>query len=154
VLPKWSRFFVLAVRSNSRPATKGPRSITLARTECPRCRSVSFVPQGIDLWATPRVEGVRVCPQAVRFPYRPGPYHEAVARRYTVTRRARELLPAAIGSPSATARTFARPVSFGSHVCLKRPPLRVLVRSSDPGRLIFTGRPAPAGSTRPLSRTR
>lgn len=40
---------------------------------------VRRVPNLIDLCATPHVDGVSTVPLAVRLPYSPGPYHEAVA---------------------------------------------------------------------------
>ena len=41
------------------------------------------MPHGSDLCATPSVRGRRRLPQAVRLPYRPGPYQ--VARRYRIS---------------------------------------------------------------------
>src|ERR671912_941729 len=38
---------------------------------------VSSVPNGSVLCAAPHVEGVRTSPEAVEFPYRPGPYQDA-----------------------------------------------------------------------------
>ena len=79
----WKRSLcaVASVRSNSRPPTYGPRSITRTRTVRPRWRSVTLLPHGSDLWATPRRPGESVPPQPSRLPYRPGPYHEALAER-------------------------------------------------------------------------
>src|SRR3954469_24916045 len=75
------RFFVAAVRSNSRAPEYGPRSTTGTRTIRPRWRSVTFVPHGSDLLAPPSVAGGSVPPQPRCPPYRPGPYHETCARR-------------------------------------------------------------------------
>src|SRR3954452_22609828 len=75
------RSLVAEVRSYSRPPTYGPRSTTGTRTERPRERSVTFVPHGRCLLATPSVPGVSVPPQARWPPKRPGPYHDAYAWR-------------------------------------------------------------------------
>ena len=68
VLPKPSAYFVAPVRSNSRPATNGPRSITRTRTVRPRWRMVTFVPHGSVLCATPSVPTPSLPPQARRPP--------------------------------------------------------------------------------------
>jgi hypothetical protein len=70
-----------SVRSYSRPPTYGPRSMTRTRSVRPRWRSISFEPHGSDLWATPILPAVSVPPHPSGLPYRPGPYHEAWARR-------------------------------------------------------------------------
>ena len=54
---KRSRWAVASVRSNSRPPTYGPRSITRTRTVRAPCRRVSLLPHGSDLWATPMRPG-------------------------------------------------------------------------------------------------
>src|SRR4051812_46023311 len=56
------RSFVAAVRANSRPPEYGPRSTTGTRTGRPWWRSVTFVPHGRGLFATPTVAGGRVPP--------------------------------------------------------------------------------------------
>src|SRR3954468_18378188 len=66
------RSFVAAVRSNSRPPAYGPRSTTGTRTVRPPWRSVTFLPHGSVLFATPSVRGVSVPPQPRCPPYRPG----------------------------------------------------------------------------------
>ena len=66
--PKPSRYFVAAVRSNSRPPTYGPRSMTRARTTRDPWRSTTVDPHGSDLCATPSRPGVRVPPQPVGRP--------------------------------------------------------------------------------------
>src|SRR3954453_9468550 len=78
------RFAVASVRSYSRPATYGPRSMTGTRRTRPWWRSVTLVPHGSDLWATPSFDALSVPPQLRCPPYRPGPYHEAYAERYTL----------------------------------------------------------------------
>src|SRR5262245_20083094 len=77
---------VACVRSYSRLPAYGPRSITGTRTTRPRWRNVTMVPHGSDLLATPSRPGASRPPHARWLPYRPGPYHEAFASRYTLTR--------------------------------------------------------------------
>src|SRR3954453_18177273 len=72
---------VADVRSYSRPPTYGPRSITRTRRTRPWWRSVTFVPQGSDLLATPTEPVVSVPPHPSLLPKRPGPYHDASAWR-------------------------------------------------------------------------
>ena len=72
---------VASVRSYSRPPTYGPRSITRTRSVRPRWRSVTLLPHGSDLWATPSLPSISLPPQPSWLPYRPGPYHEAWAQR-------------------------------------------------------------------------
>src|SRR5690554_1344826 len=50
----------------------------------PRWENLTVVPQGSFLWATPTVRLRNRCPQAVRLPYRPGPYQLAPALRQGV----------------------------------------------------------------------
>lgn len=71
---------VAAVRSSTRLPEYGPRSMTRACVQRPERQIRSRVPHGRLRCATPRVEGRSVCPQAVRFPYRPGPYALACPR--------------------------------------------------------------------------
>src|SRR5215510_14651044 len=59
--------------------------MTRTLTVRPPLRSVSFAPHGSDLWATPRRPGVRRPPQPSLLPYSPGPYQDALARRYAFT---------------------------------------------------------------------
>lgn len=62
--------------SQLRPVTYGPRSITGTVTVLPFAglRNVTRVPHGSVRLATPRTVVVSATPQAVRFPYIPGPY--------------------------------------------------------------------------------
>src|SRR5207245_1096941 len=73
VSPKPSACLVASVRSNSRPATNGPRSTTGTRTERPSQRNVTSVPHGSVRLATPIVPLVSDPPQATA---PPPPYHE------------------------------------------------------------------------------
>jgi len=59
-----------------RPDTYGPRSMTGTVTDLPLSglRNVTMVPQGSVRLATPITALVSAMPQAVREPYRPGPY--------------------------------------------------------------------------------
>ncbi len=59
------------------------------------------MPHGSDLFATPRVDGVSVCPHAVRLPKKPGPYQDASAYRYAV------ILPPESFEPVASLLPFA-----------------------------------------------
>ena len=79
---RWNRAgcAVAAVRSYSRPPTYGPRSITGTRTTRPWWRSVTFVPHGSDLWATPSCAGVERAAAAERVAVQAGPVPRRVAR--------------------------------------------------------------------------
>src|SRR5258705_6438630 len=79
--------FTRGERSNSRPATYGPRSTTGTVTVLAPCVSVTIVPQGSDLCATPQVSGrnwigrpfaASHCQHGSRFSKKPGPYHDTV----------------------------------------------------------------------------
>jgi hypothetical protein len=67
------------LRSQVRPLTYGPRSITGTVIVTPAYRNVTSVPHGSVRWATPTSALVRVCPHAVPWPYNRGPYHEMSA---------------------------------------------------------------------------
>src|SRR6185503_1390062 len=79
--------FTRGDRSNSRPAMYGPRSTTGTVTVFAPCVSVTIVPHGRDLCATPHVSGRNWIgrPFAAshgqhgsRFSKKPGPYHDTV----------------------------------------------------------------------------
>ena len=59
----------------------------------PRWRSVTLVPHGSDLFATPSEPACSVPPQPSLLPNSPGPYHEASARRYTFRRPTTRVSP-------------------------------------------------------------
>src|SRR4029079_8686799 len=83
-----SAAFTRGDRSNSRPAMYGPRSTTARVTVCEPCVSVTIVPQGSDLCATPQVSGrnwmgrpfaASQGQHGSRFSKKPGPYQDAVS---------------------------------------------------------------------------
>src|ERR1700744_1192585 len=97
-------------RSQARPLTYGPRSITGAITEWPCQTNLTGVPQGSVLLATPIVLGRRIWPQAVCRPHIVlPPYQLAPAMRYGVKESSASLkaLAAVAVTPSALAASSA-----------------------------------------------
>src|SRR5262245_9441577 len=111
-------------------------------------RRVSLVPQGIVLLATPSVVGYSRPPQPRLLPYRPGPYHEAWAGRYTFSR------PTFLRTDPARSRMGALPARRGRKPSAKRPCESVRAWSTTcqrprVRRCSETRRPAVAGKSLP-----
>ena len=138
---------VAAVRSNSRPPTYGPRSITRTRTVRPPWRSVTFAPHGSDLCATPRRPADSVPPQPRWLPYRPGPYQDALgvagrrsgARDGASGRRSARTRAGTLRAPRTRSRSTKRPRGVGRGAVERAPVPRRRTCSDATGRVRAPG---------------